>query len=262
MYDWGTMIYELQQAKADCMFLMSHASYLFKTGGKIWAVDLRLDEDMHLQADSTIKWDLQQLRYAILTHLHPDHYDPALIEKLSGIDCTWIAPDFMSDGQKAHLLRCFPKCIFVKAGDQISIDDMQIQVFASPHSDTYEGKIYSVPEYGYAVVLPGHRMLFPGDVRQYETGADVDLPDAELFAHIWLGRKAALNYSPHMVDLFCDYYLSMKPRRVFLGHLYDLHRSSESMWTEEHALVVKKRMQDMDPTVPVLIPRQGQKILL
>ena len=261
MYDWKKCIASFREAREDCFTLISHASYLFRTNGVCWALDPRLDDDMHLQADDMLPEAFGEVRFALLTHLHGDHYDKKLIQSLSGLDITWVFPDFLPPEEQDFVKEYCAKRVFVHAGQELTLCGVTVRVFESNHSDVFEGKLYSVPEYGYAVCAGKTRLLFPGDVRDYGdrlpgfTGADV-------FGHIWLGRKAALTYTSEMLAYFCDFLLSCAPRRVILAHLYDWNRSEKSMWTEDHAQAVRQIIAKKQPGLPVLSPAHGQTVLL
>ena len=251
----------LRQEHRDAFCLISHASYILCTSGILWAVDPRLSLEGHQAMDDSISADLASLRVALVTHLHPDHYDEHLIDSLSRNDTLWIFPAFMpQELQKKWLLR-LPRCVFVRPGDTIESDGLTIQVFESIHYDLFEGKKVGVPENGYSVQTPHRSLLFPGDIRDFSLFPETQKNADELFAHVWLGRQAALHPREDLIDSFCRYFASAQAKRIWLAHLNDTDRPPCDRWTNGHAEFVRGRMLRMSPGLSVEIPAPWQKCI-
>ena len=261
MYNWQESIRAFHEESRDCFTLISHASYLIRTNGVCWVLDPRLDDEMHQQADSSIAEDFMQVRFALISHMHTDHYDRRMIQQLAENDIFWVFPDFIPEKEKKFVDSCCRRCVFVHPGQELSLLGIRIRVFNSNHTDYFQGEAYDVPEYGYEITAGEERMLFPGDVRNYGVKL-TDFPNADVFGHVWLGRKAALNYSPQMLIDYSKSLLAYTPKRIFLAHLYDLQRDEESMWTEQHAKSVRDEIIGMNPELPVYYPKHGAIVLL
>lgn len=247
---------------SDAFWLICHASYLMHTNHLLWGVDLRLNDEMHAEADQTIAKDLSGLRVAMTTHLHSDHYDTRLIQLLSEADIHWIFPAFTPPDEQARLKTLLPSCSFVQAGDTLNIRGLQIEVFPSNHYDVFHGERIGVPEIGYRVTSGNRRYLFPGDIRTY-TSFPAELRQAdELFAHVWLGRQAALSPAGDMIDAFCRFFLSAHASRIWLGHLNDTDRLPNDRWTDEHAQTITARMHQLSPGQCIRTPDRGVKNVL
>lgn len=259
---WRETVQSLQDSQDDSLWLISHASYLVRTGGLLWAVDPRLSVDMHLQADDTLAQDLNALRVAMITHLHPDHYDKPLIRTLAAADIHWIFPAFMPPSEQHEWQEILPLCSFLHAGEEICVRGLKVQAFESVHYDYFKGERCGVEEIGYCVAVEGKTFLFPGDVRNYDCLPEIQKGADEFFAHIWLGREAALSPTPEMTERFCRYFASAKAQRMWLGHLNDMSRMETDRWTEAHAQLLKDGIQKKAPEMEIRVPEHGKQYLL
>ena len=259
--DWLSVSRSIQTEKVDSLWLICHASYIIRTANTLWAVDPVLQADVHKVADDTLYDTLSGLSFVLITHLHPDHFDPVLMEKLKGSSILWVLPDFMPEDIRKRILPLLGRYRFVHADEKLQLGDATITVFESCHSDVFEGKLYEVPEYGYRVHIGGRSFLFPVDVRNY-TPQGNHAPVDELFLHVWLGRKKALNPEIEMINNCARYFLHFKPQRVWLSHLYDYTRTAESMWTNTHATMLSEVMHASAPEVSICVPEHGVHIPL
>lgn len=259
---WTDVIKSVRDCRENAFWLISHASYLMKTDGILWGVDLRLNGENHRQADDTLYEFLKDLKVAMLTHLHPDHYDPALIECLAHADIHWIFPAFMPDDQKKAWLKKLGHCTFMKAGDEKTVRGLKIQAFETIHRDYFKGECFGVDEIGYRVEVSGRTYVFPGDVRNYEAVPEILKGADEFFSHVWLGREAALSYDQRMLEAYLDYLACAKAKRIWLGHLNDMDRTDIDRWTDDHARAVKKGVLMRIPEAIVEIPEHGKKNVL
>lgn len=259
---WQEMIRALQHSPGDALLLISHASYLLRTGGIFWAVDPRLSGEMHRQADDTLCRDLKGLQVAMITHLHADHYDQALIERLAPLDIHWLFPGFMPDALKAKWRERLPRCSFLAPGDEISLAGLGIRAFESIHYDYFRGERCGVEEIGYRVTAGGKTFLFPGDVRDYDRLPDLQKNADEFFAHVWLGREAALAPDPGMIRAYCRYLAASGAGRIWLAHLNDHDRTDADRWTERHARMILEGIAQLSPGMTVNIPPHGSVLPL
>ena len=88
----------------------------------------------------------------------------------------------------------------------IELHGLRITPFDALHwedAPDYPDGRRGVPATGYLIELGGKRWLFPGDTRTYNvTQLPHFRPLDVLFAHLWLGRGAALQSHPPLLELF------------------------------------------------------------
>ena len=83
-----------------------------------------------------------------------------------------------------------------------------------------------------------------------------------LLAHLWLGRAAALQSHPPLLELFYCFCLALQPRRVILTHLEEWGRQASDFWDLEHAEQVVSVLKKHAPFLPVEVACTGDEILL
>ncbi len=83
-----------------------------------------------------------------------------------------------------------------------------------------------------------------------------------LFAHLWLGRGAALQSHPPLLELFCRFCLALLPRRVILTHLEEWGRQVSDFWGLEHAEQVLAVLKKLAPFLPIEVACTGDEVLL
>lgn len=240
----------------DAYFLMGPSNYFFLTGGRRWAVDPMFNVPRSRASAALIDPErvFSSLDFILLTHDHVDHFDPELIARCP--DAGWIVPEHMMNQLPAAL---HPHLTPVRPGDVIRRGDIVIHAFRSLHYDA--GTTIGVEETGYFVEAGGFRILLPGDVREYDAAK---IPRFErvthLFAHVWLGRRNALNWPcgdyPGQMARFA---LAFGPEHISLGHLLEATREMEDMWTMAHAGLVADELLSLNPAVKVHIPMIGQR---
>jgi hypothetical protein len=248
----------------DAVWLMYAGNYLFNTSGLKWAVDPVLLSNRVPEAPTMeVLDDLRPLSFILLTHAHVDHVDLRLWNQLRGLDCQWIVPEHMI----SFFLRetSMERGKFTVAVPSLAIDTHGIRIlpFAGLHREwTADGEI-QVPATGYLVEVGQRRYLLPGDVRTYNATALADLgPVNAVFAHLFLGRSAALEPSPPLLDAFVDFYRACRPRKVLLTHLYELSRDPEDCWLELHAQQVVRAFSQVDARIEVEIPNWYDEVAL
>jgi len=231
------MLDVLREYPGDACLPIGHANYLFKTDGILWAMD-----PAHREYEIPA---LPGVEFVLLTHEHDDHYQPATLLKLAGAGCRILGPDFLPG------IRDIPGAECVSPGDTISMGSLTIRVLPAHHYD--EGTDIGVPEVAYRVETPSLSMAFPGDVRDYTMPFPMRDPNW-LFAHVWLGRRNALN-------LPCEpwlgkagrFFADIHARHVVLAHLNDATRISEDRWTDAHADLLRDYLPGAICAVPLCI---------
>ncbi len=258
---WKAIRQELAEGAKDAFWLLHHASYLMRTGGELWLVDPVLSADEHALADEQLAGVLGEVKAIFITHLHGDHYDPRFLKAMRETGAQVIMPDFLTDEQRKAAEECAGSVRYVSPVETVEIGGLQASAFVSLHRDMYGGELHGLDEYGFRVVTAGRIFLFPGDVRSYDKAPPLEYAD-ELFAHVWLGRRSALNFTQTDVDAFCRYFAASKARRIWLAHLYDFGREPSDMWTEEHACLVREGLRVYLPHTEICIPGHGDMNLL
>jgi len=150
------------------------------------------------------------------------------------------------------------------SGKKISISDCIITPFDAPHSEVRpDGTINKVISTGYFVETAESSYLFPCDVRTYDPDCLKPFIHAStVFAHVFLGRSAALSPEPPLLDAFVRFYLSCHPEKIILTHLYELGRDAEDCWLTSHAKTAARAFSKADKKVKVVIPDWYKEIIL
>ena len=244
---------------SDAFWLIGASSYVFSAGGAKWAVDPMFNTPRSGMSRERIDTDavFHALDFALLTHRHADHFDPRLMERYAALE--WIVPDHMEHEIPAA---CRERMTVVKPGDVIVRRGVRITAFSSLHYDA--GTTVGVEETGYFVEAGPHRLLFPGDVRDYDAAR---LPAFEkvthLFMHVWLGRRNALNWPcGDYPDQMAEFALSFGAEKIYLAHLMEAERPLEDLWTYAHAGLVMDALMGRAPGAEVCVPLVGKMNLL
>ena len=141
-------------------------------------------------------------------------------------------------------------------GREIAVAGAGITPFAAPHYERRStGETSQVDSTGYLVETAGGSYLLPGDIRTYDPACLRRFSDVSaVFGHVFLGRSAALAEEPPLLEAFVDFYLSCRPKRIVLAHLYELGREAEDCWLGSHARTVAKAFNAADGGVEISIP--------
>jgi len=124
-------------------------------------------------------------------------------------------------------------------------------------------EIHGVPATSYIVEFQGKRWLFPGDVRDYDLEAMPGFGVMDgIFAHLWLGKKSALWEPPPLLDAFCNFFTSLKPKRIVITHLEELGRNALDYWDNHHYEMVRSQIQLISPDINVSVAYMGDKVVL
>ena len=258
---WSEFMIDLATSADNAYWLISHASYVFRTENIVWAVDPVLQADEHRLVDKELANCFEHLKFVLVTHLHADHFDAHFLKAMENSKCMWILPSFMTAEQRAKLPIDQSKIIYAEPGDTIGINGVRINVHKSLHRDTFNGVVHGVDENGYMVTVAERRYLFPGDVRNYPKAPVLPATD-DLFAHVWLGRENALTVKKTDIDTYAEYFSKANAKRIWLGHLYDYTRHISEMWTDEHAAAVSDALHLLQPSAVISAPHKLDKQLL
>jgi len=247
------------------VWLTYSANYLFNTGGLRWAVDPvllsnRVPEAPVLDASR----DLSDLDFVLLTHAHVDHVDVVLWTQLKKSRCHWIVPEHMAEFFTDGAAMKDSDWSVAVPGRELAVAGARITPFAAPHYERRAtGEIDHVDSTGYLVETAGGSYLLPGDIRTYDPACLEPFADVSAaFAHVFLGRSAALEDDPPLLDSFVDFYLSCRPKKIVLSHLYELGRAPEDCWLTSHARTVAKAFNAVDSDIEISIPEWYTETIL
>jgi L-ascorbate metabolism protein UlaG (beta-lactamase superfamily) len=128
---------------------LSHASFQIEGEGKVIYVDLSSETEASKKAD-----------LILVTHSHPDHFDPANIKKVSKSSTIIIAPK-----------DCVPKLSgkpkMVKTGDDVHLDKVEVKAVEAYNYKRFRSP--GVPFHpqgfgvGYVITIAGRKIYHAGD---------------------------------------------------------------------------------------------------
>ena len=265
---WDKLIAEWNSpGSEDRAWMMYSANYLFRTGGVHWAMDpLALNSRLPQAPTMDIARDLRNLDFILLTHRHKDHLDLDLLRLLRQLPIWWVVPESILPLVQKNVGLSAKHILVPKSLEPIELYGLRITAFdglhwedAPDHPDGRRG----VPAAGYLVEVGGKRWLFPGDTRTYDPAGLPNFgPVDVLFAPLWLGRKAALQSHPPLLDDFCRFCLALQPKRIILTHLQEWGRQATDFWDLEHAEQVDSVLKRQVPNLPIEVACMGDEILL
>ena len=240
--------------------LIHSSSYLFKTNGCLWGMDIAFRNARILaKTPAMAKELLKPMQLLVLSHGHRDHYEESTLKLLGENDTLFLVPDFLEE--RTLSLGIAPeKLVIARPGEKVSLFGMEFLPFVSSHFRP-DGK--GVREYGYYVTAPGcPSMAFPVDIRDFSKREDVPAADY-CFANVWLKDDSAHreNWAP-VAQPWAKYMLSFSQKNIFLTHLYEDGRPDDRMWRAEHAQAVTEELNQASPSTRVRIPKRGERIRL
>jgi len=265
---WERLITEWNSpAPEDRGWLMYSANYLFRTGGVRWAIDpLEMHSRLTRVNRPEAARDLRNLDFVLLTHRHSDHLDLNLLRTLRDLPIQWVVPEAILPLVRKQAGLAAGQILVPETLQTIELHGFRITPFDGLHwedSPTLRVGWRGVAETGYLVELGDKRWLFPGDTRNYDAArlpafGEVDI----LFAHLWLGRGAALKEKPPLLEEFCRFCLALQPRQVILTHLEEWGRGGRDFWDREQAGLVIRELNRLAPSLPVEVAFSGDEIPL
>lgn len=263
---WNRMIAEWKSTDpGDRVWLMYSANYLFRTHGCRWALDpLRLINRLPGAPEMDVSRDLKPLELVILTHRHYDHLDLGLIHLLSGLPIHWVIPKDLLPLIQRQVKLPASRILVPIPWQPFDFHGLHITPFDGLHWEddpSYRTRPRGVPSTGYLVECGGNRWLFPGDTRTYDPSPLTRIGGMDtLFAHVWLGRAAALFPEPPLLEPFYQFCVNLNPRRIILTHLEEWSRDITSMWSLEHASQLMSVFKEKAPNLKVEIARMGDSL--
>ncbi len=254
---WRRIVSESSQPQGeDRAWLMYSANYLFRTHQILWAMDpLRLQQRLPQAPALELASGLEKISFVLLTHAHEDHLDLDLIHSLRAAPILWVVPRFLLQPVR-DVAGLSPQRMIIPAPMRsFEIQNIRVTAFEGLHRD--------LPAMGYLVEFNGKRWLFPGDTRVYEARQLPDFgPLDGLFAHLWLGRRCALEDALPYIDDLCRFCAELQPRRVILTHLCEFGRDADDYWDEEHVIRLQAAFKDRSPEIPLIAVYPGESVSL
>lgn len=257
---WKQVVAQWQAVESDAAWLTYSANYLLQTAGVRWALDpLSLFSRLSLPNPMNFTEDLAPLDAVVLSHRHADHLDLELLSELVDLPISWIVPEFMLE----ELLTIFgdktPKIIVPHSGFPIQIKDLLLTPFEGLHFRAGHG----VPEMGYLAEFSGKKWAFPGDTRVFAQQSLAKLGSLDgIFAHLWLGKKCALQETPALLEEFCRFYVEPAPRQLVVTHMHEMARKPDDFWDSSHFSQVFAKCQELHPEVLVTPAWMGMSVEL
>jgi L-ascorbate metabolism protein UlaG (beta-lactamase superfamily) len=246
---------------------MYSANYLFRTQGVRWGIDpLTLSARLPQSPAMDVARDIKDLVFVLLTLCHKDHLDLGLLSALRHLPIWWVVPEAILPLVKREAGLPAKQILVPKPLQPIDLRGLRITPFDGLHWDnTPENPDGSrgVPAMGYLVEQSGKRWLFPGDTRTYDSASLPAFgPVDVLFAHLWLGRGAALQLHPTLLESFCRFCLAFQPRRIILTHLEEWGRAASDFWDSEHAEQVISVLKKYASFLSIEVACTGDEIML
>lgn len=256
--DWQTMVAQWgADEPEDRLWVMYSANYLLRTGSTRWAID-PFDQRSRLPAAPAVDLErgLAPLNLVVLTHRHADHFDLSLIHALRRAPIWWVVPEFLYAPVVEQAGVPAVRVIVPKMMERIEVDGVALTPFAGLHWERRphapQDPPRGVPAAGVLAEFGGRRCLFPGDTRTYDAAQMPAFGGVDwVFAHVWLGRGCALMDEPPLLDAFCRFALALQPAHLILTHLHELGRQPKDYWDETHAGLVRRRLRQLAPDLPV-----------
>ena len=263
---WAKMTFAWNRpGLTDTVWMMYAANYLFRTGNVRWAIDpFTLNWRLPDAPKVDIRRDLSGLSFVLLTHSHKDHLDLNLIYALRDLPIQWVIPEFLIPVVLQRVDLPKERVIVPQPLLPLELGGLRITPFEGQHLvHNPDGSINGVPAMGYLVETSHKRWLFPGDTRVYDA-ARLPLfgPVDTLFAHLWLGRRAALLDPPQYMEAFCKFCADLQPGRVILTHIEELGRAADDYWDGAHVAKIVSHFQKEYAEILIQPMRMGEQVAL
>ena len=242
-----------------CFSLIQSSSYLFRTHGFRWAMDIAFRNTYELaETPRRAATLLRDLNLMIISHGHSDHFEERTVRALASNELLWLIPDFLVDEALARGVRK-EKIVIARAGETVRVGPLVIRPFLGRHFRPVTGK--GTEEYGYHISAEGApSMVFPVDTRDFSLEGLPSLPPADYcFANIWLGDKNGLaeDYGD-MLEIFANFMLSFSKKNILFTHLYECNRKGVDMWRTEHADLIAQTVHRISPDTNTAVPVPGK----
>ncbi len=261
---WATALNRwLRPGPPNQIGMLYASSYLVQTGGTCWAIDPILPSSLIPDWPAVDAQPLRQLSFVLLTHAHSDHFDGGLLAMLAASGVALIVPDHMLELVRDRVRPARRQVLVARSGIPLTVAGVDILPFDGFHKARDDaGTLSGIESTGYYIVAGGRNLVFPGDARHYDPLTLPDLPGVPdyLFAHLWLGRGAALAPEPPLLDAYGRFVVRWRAKHIYLAHLHQVSRPLTDRWTERHVEMVRQHLKQIDVPVKVEGLGPGQQV--
>jgi len=243
--------------EANRVSLIQSSSYLFKTAGVCWTMDIVLRAAIKIpHVGEALKEALRPAEFTVITHDHEDHFEKETVRYLADLPMKWIIPYFMEDSALAYGLSR-DKLVIARPGEAIQIGDFTFLPFEGRHYRP--GTQNGIEELGYLVSVGDKRYLFPGDVRDYDPAGFPDIHGVDvLFYHLWCGDNSLSDQTGVFERRAEDFIRAFAPKKVLIGHLYEAERNEDAMWRYTNAGTLANRLKLEAPEIRAIQTLPGE----
>jgi hypothetical protein len=257
---WKKIIREWSGSNVDSLWLTYSANYLLHTSGVKWAIDpYSIFSRIGGGEQPDFSNDLKPLQLVVLTHAHPDHLDPNIFSAIQHLPIIWVIPEFLLDRITETVKLDLDNIIVPKIGETLRIGDLHLTAFEGLHIHGENG----VRALGYLAEFDNKRWLFPGDTRSYNFERLPTFGKLNgVFAHLWLGKGAALESHPPLLDDFCHFFSGFENTELIITHLREFGRQPEDFWDFHHYQLVRSHLRHINPNLKIIAALMGESIEL
>lgn len=258
-YYWKKVFSEYKNEENEGrVWFAGPTSYVFSLHGVRFAVDLQIRRkcDFERLSEGFVD-DTSALDFVLITHQHDDHMCIPLMRALKDTPIVWYIPEGTHENLIAETELPADKIVRVRDGEEIKIGKLTIKAFRSTHERPGEEPIFE--QLGYEITTPSGKLLFPGDVRNYDLSLYPAFSDIDVcFSHLWAGDDTVNSekYMPLLRE-FADFYSAFGAKRYFLCHLYEIARDFKHMWRYTHAAEAMELFMERIPTSEVMTSHLG-----
>lgn len=239
------------------------ASYLFRTNGFFWGMDIAFRYAYHLCKTPYHAAELLgDLSLIVISHGHDDHFEPETVRQLAMTDILWVIPHFLVETARAWGIRA-DRILPAYPGVTITAGPLTILPFEGHHYRP--GTRHGLDELGYHISADNApALVFPVDTRDYALEGLPSLPPADYcFANIWLGDGGGFadDYT-EIGERFADFMLHYSHKNIIFSHLYETGREDRDMWRRAHANILTTIIKEKNPGTRTTVPVPGEIIKL
>ena len=264
---WDSMMRDLERTadpNRSVVRFPNSSTYVFSTGpASFWMMDpcYNLEPCRESERKRIAEMIREKISFILITHLHEDHCQRALVEDLKDAPIRWVVSERCRDSFAERFRIPGHRVEVLADGHSAEISGIRIESQCGYHD---EPGISKVPGCSFDILLPdGIRLFFPSDVRNY--GKEIphrEQPADYIFGHVFLGREDARGSRFSQLDAFCRFMTCRKSAVLFLTHLYSTGRLPRDLWTHRHARMIEEKLRTEHPELKIIAPHFGDIVPL
>lgn len=235
------------------------STYIFSTGKTFWLVDPSFNyfdcKENDPELEEIARLINEKISVIAVTHLHADHCQAALAQKISAPAVKWIVSTRFA-GTFQDICGVPPEqTVALNDGESYEFQGIRFTAQTGYHDEP--GKA-DVPSCSYDIRLPdGIKLFMPADARNFLREIP-DMSDVDYtFGHVFLGREDATGSEFSKLTEFCEFVSRRNCREIILAHMYESGRMSRDLWTHRHAEMIRAELQKTAPQIIVHAPCFG-----